>query len=93
LFYLCSALFLLNVGGNQRRTSMKKFLAIIALGTVIAAPAFAQSAPSARQDNRTFHQQSSSRVHPYAADRSYSAPGYGYNNNDNPDFQLGGGER
>jgi hypothetical protein len=71
---------------------MKKFLAIVALGTVIAAPAFAQSAPSARQDNRTFHQQSSSRVHPYAADR-YTAPGYEYNNNLNPDFQLGGGER
>jgi hypothetical protein len=70
---------------------MKKFLAIVALGTFIAAPAFAQSPRDVY--TRGLHQQRSSVVHPYAADRSYSAPGYGYNNNDNPDFQLGGGER
>jgi hypothetical protein len=69
---------------------MKKLLAVVALGTVLAAPAFAQQAP--RQDDHAFHQQSSSRLHPYAADR-YTAPGYEYNNNLNPDFQLGGGER
>jgi Ni/Co efflux regulator RcnB len=68
---------------------MKKFLAIVALGTVLAAPAFAQQAANGRQDNRAFHQQSSSRVHPYSADR-YTAPQYENNNNANPDFQLGG---
>jgi hypothetical protein len=66
---------------------MKKLLTLVALGTFIAAPAFAQS------HARGLHQQRSSVVHPYAANRPYSAPGYEYNNNDNPDFQLGGGER
>jgi hypothetical protein len=70
---------------------MKKLLALVALSTLIAAPAFAQSPRSGYA--RGSHQRQSSVVHPYAADRPYSAPGYGYNNNDNPDFQLGGGER
>jgi hypothetical protein len=61
---------------------------LVALSAVLAGPAFAQ-APSR---NHAF-QQSSSRVHPYAANTPYQARGYGYNNNDNPDFQLGGGER
>jgi Ni/Co efflux regulator RcnB len=65
---------------------MKKFLVIVALGTVFAAPAFAQQAANGRQDNRALHQQSSSRV---SADR-YTAPQYENNNNANPDFQLGG---
>jgi Ni/Co efflux regulator RcnB len=65
--------------------SMKKLLSIVALGTVLAAPAFAQQAPSARQDAQTW----SSRVHPYAAEH-YTRPQYEYNSNSNPDFQLGG---
>jgi hypothetical protein len=70
----------------RRRTFMKKkFLAFVALATLLAAPAFAQQA-SGRHDNR---QQSSSSVHPYAADR-YAAPQYETNNNANSDFQLGG---
>jgi hypothetical protein len=65
---------------RNRRMNMKTF---VALSAVVAGPAFAQ-APTR---NHAFHQQSSSMVHPYAAH------GYGYNNNDNRDFQLGGGER
>ena len=68
---------------------MKTLVALVALSAVVAGPAFAQ-APSR---NHAFHQQSSSRVHPYAANTPYVAHGYDYNNNDNPDFQLGGGER
>jgi hypothetical protein len=68
---------------------MKTLVAFVALSAVIAGPAFAQ-APSR---NHTFHQQSSSRVHPYAADVPYVARGYEYNNNANPDFQLGGSDR
>jgi hypothetical protein len=68
---------------------MRKFLAIVALGTVLAAPAFAQQA-NGRQEYRTFQNQSSSRVHPYAADRYNTATQYENNNNANPDFQLGG---
>jgi hypothetical protein len=71
---------------------MKKLLAIIALGTVLAAPAFAQQAPNARQDAQRSGSEWSSRVHSYAPDH-YSPPRYEYNNNANPDFQLGGGER
>ncbi len=70
---------------------MKKLLALVALGTLLAAPAFAQSPRDAY--TRGLHQHRSSAVHPYAAGRYYSAPGYEYNNNENPDFQLGGGER
>ena len=65
---------------------MKTFVALVALSAVVAGPAFAQ-APSR---NHAFHQQSSSTVHPYAADVPYMARGYEYNNNLNPDFQLGG---
>jgi hypothetical protein len=63
---------------------MKKLLAILALGTVFAAPAFAQQAPNARQDNQTW----SSRVHVYAPDH-YAPPG-NRNKSLNADFQLGG---
>jgi hypothetical protein len=63
---------------------MKKLLAIVALGTVIAAPAFAQQAPNARQDDQTW----SSRVHVYTPDH-YAPPG-NTNRNLHPDFQLGG---
>jgi curli biogenesis system outer membrane secretion channel CsgG len=68
---------------------MKTLVAFVALSAVVAGPAFAQ-APSR---NHAFHQQSSSRVHPYAAGTPYAAHGYEYNNNENRDFQLGGGER
>jgi hypothetical protein len=67
--------------------NMKTLVALVALSAVIAGPAFAQ-APSR---NHVFHQQSSSRVDPYAANDPYVARGYEYNNNLNPDFQLGGG--
>jgi len=68
---------------------MRTLVALVALSAVIAGPASAQ-APSR---NHAFHQKLSSRVHPYAADVPYVARGYGYNNDDNRDFQLGGGER
>jgi hypothetical protein len=75
----------LGLGGAQlRRTSMKRLLAIVALGTVLAAPAFAQQVPNGRQDAQTW----SSRVHPYAAD-FYARPG-NENKNLNSDRQLGG---
>jgi hypothetical protein len=61
--------------------SMKKLLVLVALGTVIAAPAFAQHDPNVR--GRASQQQ-----------RSTVPPGgiyyYERNNNTNPDFQLGG---
>jgi Ni/Co efflux regulator RcnB len=63
---------------------MKKLLAILALSTVFAAPAFAQQAPNARQDDQTW----SSRVHVYTPDH-YAPPGNA-NKNLHPDFQLGG---
>jgi hypothetical protein len=69
--------------------NMKTLVALVALGAVVAGPAFAQ-APSR---NHAFDQQSSSRVHPYAADVPYVAHGYEYNNDMNRDFQLGGGDR
>jgi Ni/Co efflux regulator RcnB len=57
---------------------MKQFLAIVALGAVIATPAFA-SAPNARQQDGT------SRLL-----RSTMTYAYERNNNLNRDFQLGG---
>ena len=68
---------------------MKTLVALVALSAVLAGPAFAQ-APSR---NHAFHQQSSSRVHPYAADVPVYEHSQQLNNNLNPDFQLGGGER
>jgi hypothetical protein len=62
--------------------SMKKLLAIVALGTVIAAPAFAQREPNTDYRVRSPQQQ-----------RSTVPPGgiyYERNNNLNPDFQLSG---
>jgi hypothetical protein len=67
---------------------MKTLLAVALCG-VLAGPAFAQQGHVSRQDPGSSW---SSRVHPYAADR-YAAPQYEHNNNENPDFQLGGGER
>jgi hypothetical protein len=69
--------------------STKKFLGIVALGTVLAAPAFAQQAPNAGGDLQTSRQEWSSRVHVYAPD--HYVPRYG-NQNVNPDFQLGSGQ-
>jgi opacity protein-like surface antigen len=68
--------------------SMKKVLVVAALGTVLAAPASAQQAPSPRRDAQAL--QWSSRVHVYAPD--FYQPQYG-NQNANPDFQLGGSTR
>jgi hypothetical protein len=62
---------------------MERILAIAAVGTVLAAPAFAQQAPSARQDW-------ASRVHVYAPE--YYAPRH-ESRNPSPDYQLGSGER
>jgi hypothetical protein len=61
---------------------MKKLLVIVALGTVIAAPVFAQHDPNTDHRIRSPQQQ-----------RSTVPPGgiyYGRNNNLNSDFQLGG---
>jgi hypothetical protein len=68
---------------------MKTFFSVVALCSVVAAPAFAQG-PSAH--NRA---EWSSRVHVYAPGyyaRTHSFGG-NLNNNLNPDFQLGGGGR
>ena len=59
---------------------MKTFLSIIALCSVVAAPAFAQ-APRSHADT-----QWSSRVHVYSANH-YAPRG---TNANSPDFQLGG---
>jgi hypothetical protein len=70
-----------------RRITMNhstKLLVIVALGTVLAAPALAQ-VPNAKRDVQTLRQDWSSRVHVYAPD--YYQPHYG-NQNTNPDFQL-----
>jgi hypothetical protein len=64
--------------------SINKLLVIVALGTVLAAPAFAQVA-NGRRDVQAPRQDWSSRVHVYAPD--YYQPHYG-NQNTNPDFQL-----
>jgi hypothetical protein len=64
---------------------MKIVLAIVALGSVLAAPAFAQQAPTVRQDW-------SSRVHVYAPEH-YAPRHDARNANANPDYQLGSGER
>jgi hypothetical protein len=69
--------------------SMKKLLAIVAVGTVLAGPAFAQQAQSTHRGARAAHPQYSTRVQPYEPE-VYQRPRYEYNNNANPDFQLGG---
>ena len=60
--------------------SMKILLATVALGAVLAVPAFAQ-APNSRQEAQTSRQGWSSRVHVYTV--------WHGNPNANPDFQLG----
>jgi hypothetical protein len=66
---------------------MKTLLVFVALGSVIAAPAFAQA---------PYHLPTSlhgwaSRVHVYAP--NHYARHEVQNNNTNPDFQLGGADR
>jgi hypothetical protein len=68
---------------------MTKLLAVVALATLVAAPAVAQQAP--RHEGRATRHERSYRVAPYEP----SAPGIYYgreemNNNANPDFQLSG---
>jgi hypothetical protein len=64
---------------------MKRLFVLVALGTVIAAPAFAQRDPNGRHHVRASHQEQSSTVPRHARDTYYER-----NNNLNPDFQLGG---
>ena len=65
--------------------SLKIILATVALGAVLAVPAFAQ-APNTRQEAQTSRQGWSSRVHVYAPDHYTVWHG---NQNTDPDFQLG----
>jgi hypothetical protein len=71
---------------------MKTLLALVALGTLIAAPALAQHAPNVRHEGYAAHQQRSHRVAPYApgAPDIYYEHSQEMNSNLNPDFQLGG---
>ena len=62
---------------------MKAFLAIIALGTVVAAPALAQ--PTSHSRTRAYQQEP--MVQMYGAEHYERRP---YNQDVNPDFQLGG---
>jgi hypothetical protein len=68
-------------GATTPETVMERILAIAAVGTVLAAPAFGQQAPSTRQDW-------TSRVHVYAPE--YYAPRHEI---PNPDHQLGSSEK
>jgi hypothetical protein len=61
-----------------------KLISIIALGTVLTAPAFAQ-APNFREE--AARADWSSRVHVYAPDHYARSRG---NESTNPDFHLGG---
>jgi hypothetical protein len=74
----------------NRSHAMKKLLALVLLGGVLATPALAQSVPYNRYDVRPSHQTRSQRVHPYDAERYQGQPS---NNDLNGDFQLRGGER
>jgi hypothetical protein len=75
------------------KKSMKTLLAIVALATGIAVPAFAKPIRTGQTHVRASSQEHSPIVHPYAADHHYPHPQYDYNNNANPDFQLGGSDR
>jgi hypothetical protein len=72
---------------------MRTLLAFVALATGIAAPAFVQPTRRGHTHVRALRQEQSSIVHTYAADRHYPHPQYDYNNNVNPDFQMGGSDR
>jgi hypothetical protein len=69
---------------------MKTLLAV-ALAVSIAVPAVAL--PTHKGPSRAPRQEQPSIVHFYAAERHYPHPQYDYNNNVNPDFQLGGSNR
>jgi hypothetical protein len=62
-----------------------KFLAVLALGTALAAPAFAQQVPP-RRDVTT----AAGAAAAAAAALQYRGSQQGHNSNTNPDFQLGG---
>jgi hypothetical protein len=79
--------------GERRGGSVKTLLAFVALATSIAAPAFAKPIRTGHAQVRASNQEKSPIVHPYAADHHYPRPQYDYNNNANPDFQLGGSDR
>jgi hypothetical protein len=79
--------------GERRRESMNALLAFIAVAICIAAPAFAQPTRAGQTQVRAPRQEQLPAVHPYSAERSYPRPRYDYNNNVNPDFQLGGSDR
>ena len=64
---------------------MKKLLAILALASVVTAPAFAQPTSDARA--RAFHQEQAPMVQMYGAEHYQRRPSY---EDVNPDFQLGG---
>jgi hypothetical protein len=70
-------------GATTQETVMERILAIAAVGTLLAAPAFGQQVPNTRQDW-------SSRVHVYAPE--YYAPRH-ESRNPNPDYQLGGSDK
>jgi hypothetical protein len=67
---------------------VKALLALVAVGAVIGAPAFAQSASTVRNPEQASRQAWSSSVHIYAP--NHYTPWYDSydNNNLNPDFQL-----
>jgi hypothetical protein len=69
--------------------SMKKFLAIAALGTVLAGPAFAQQATGTHREFRNSQPQHSTVARPNQSE-IYERPRIENNNDLNPDFQLGG---
>ena len=64
---------------------MKRLLAILALASVVTAPAFAQPIPNARA--RAYHQEQAPMVQMYGAEQYQRRPSY---EDVNPDFQLGG---
>jgi|HubBroStandDraft_6_1064221.scaffolds.fasta_scaffold1956606_2 hypothetical protein len=72
---------------------MKTLLVFVAVAAVIAVPAFAQQARSRHTQVPAARQEQLPVVHTYAAERHYPQPRYDYNNNVNPDFQLGGSDR
>jgi hypothetical protein len=75
------------------KKSMKTLVGFVALATAIAAPAFAKPIRTGHTHVRAWSHEQTFIVHPYAADHHYPHPQYDYNNNANPDFQLGGSDR
>jgi hypothetical protein len=69
--------------------SMKKIFAIAAVGAVLAGPAFAQQATGTHREFRNSQPQRSTVAPPYQSE-IYHRPRVDYNNDLNPDFQLGG---